>query len=47
MFKQYEEQLTECRLFAGINSEELNLMLQCLNPAVSSYQKNETGYYCH
>jgi len=42
MFKQYEEQLTECRLFAGINSEELNQMLQCLNPAVSSYQKNES-----
>lgn len=33
--------MAACRLFAGIDSEELEIMLECLNPAVRSYKKNE------
>ncbi len=33
--------MAACRLFAGVNGEELKVMLECLNPAVRSYRKDE------
>ena len=33
--------MAACQLFAGINSEELKVMLECLNPAIHSYKKDE------
>src|SRR5690606_41987084 len=41
IFTEWERALAACRLFAGIDSEELEIMLECLNPAVRSYKKNE------
>lgn len=33
--------LTACRLFQGINSDELTVVLNCLKPKISEYTKNE------
>lgn len=33
--------MAACRLFAGIDGEELKVMLECLNPAIRSYKKDE------
>lgn len=41
MFRKWHGQLASCPLFAGINPEELQIMLACLNPVVRSYRKNE------
>jgi len=41
MFTKWRQQLTECSLFAGVQPEDLNVMLQCLNPVVKEFQKDE------
>ncbi|TEB11507.1 cAMP-activated global transcriptional regulator CRP [Pelotomaculum sp. FP] len=41
MFKKWMKVLTACALFEGISPEELNIVLSCLNPKVSDYDKNE------
>ncbi|HEY8345495.1 MAG TPA: Crp/Fnr family transcriptional regulator [Bacillota bacterium] len=41
MFTKWRRQLTECSLFAGVELEDLNVMLQCLNPVVKEFQKDE------
>lgn len=38
---RWMESLQKCRLFHGINHEELNCILECLNPRIKSYHKNE------
>jgi len=42
MFNKWITVLSKCSLFKGINPEELNIVLACLNPKVSSYDKNES-----
>lgn len=42
MFTKWIKVLTKCALFEGIGPEELNTVLSCLNPKVSSYDKNES-----
>ncbi|TEB08524.1 cAMP receptor protein [Pelotomaculum schinkii] len=42
MFKKWMKVLAKCALFEGISPEELNIVLSCLNPKVSDYDKNET-----
>lgn len=41
MFKKWMKVLSKCALFKGINPEDLNIVLECLNPKVISYDKNE------
>lgn len=41
MFTKWLNALSECTLFQGIEPIELNVMLECLKPKVSSYEKNE------
>jgi len=41
IYTEWERPLSACRLFAGVDTEDLNTMLQCLNPAVRSYEKDE------
>ena len=41
IFTKWESSLAACQLFAGIDSEELKIMLECLNPAVRSFKKDE------
>lgn len=41
MFSKWKTQLSTCPLFAGINPDELQTMLTCLNPLVRAYKKNE------
>ena len=41
MDKSQMEKLPSCALFQGISMEELHGMLQCLNPKVNHYKKNE------
>ncbi len=41
MFKKWIEKLSVCTLFQGISPDELNIMLECLNPKVNRYKKNE------
>ncbi|NLK52296.1 MAG: Crp/Fnr family transcriptional regulator [Syntrophomonadaceae bacterium] len=41
MFQAWLKKLSDCLLFQGINVEELDLMLQCLNPKVVNYSRNE------
>lgn len=42
MFNKWMSVLTKCALFEGIRPEDLNIVLSCLNPKVSGYDKNET-----
>lgn len=41
MFTRWRRQLAECKLFTGVGPGELNVMLQCLNPVVKEFQKDE------
>ncbi len=41
MFKQLTPVLKESSLFKGINSENLNIMLGCLNPDIKNYKYRE------
>ncbi len=41
MFNKWMAVLSKCALFKGINPEDLNIVLSCLNPKVISYGKNE------
>ncbi len=41
MISKWINSLSTCTLFHNINTEELQGMLVCLNPRVSSYKKNE------
>jgi CRP-like cAMP-binding protein len=42
MFNKWIKVLTKCALFEGIGPEELSIVLSCLNPKMSSYDKNES-----
>ena len=35
------QSLKRCRLFNGLGQEEINCLLECLQPRIKSYQKNE------
>ncbi|HOJ11617.1 MAG TPA: Crp/Fnr family transcriptional regulator [Clostridiales bacterium] len=41
MINKWIKVLLNCRLFYGIDEEELENMLECLKPKISSYEKNE------
>ena len=41
MFEKWSDVLAECELFRGITPEETNSIFECLNPKVTSYEKNE------
>ncbi len=41
MFSQYLEILSECPLFQGITKENLTMLLDCLQPTVYNYEKDE------
>jgi CRP-like cAMP-binding protein len=42
MFNKWMSVLTKCALFEGISPEDLNIVLSCLKPKVSEYDKNES-----
>jgi len=41
MYTRWKRQLTDCPLFTGVGVEELNTMLNCLNPVIREYKKDE------
>lgn len=41
IYTEWERSLSACRLFAGVEREDLNIMLECLNPALRSYKRDE------
>lgn len=41
MYSRWYRQLSRCWLFTGVSAEELNNMLQCLNPVLKKYKKDE------
>jgi CRP-like cAMP-binding protein len=41
MFERWANVLSECELFRGITAEDMNSIFGCLNPKVTSYEKNE------
>ncbi len=41
VYAKWSRPLTRCWLFAGVGAADLNIMLQCLNPVVKEYKKDE------
>ena len=41
LIKEWMEVLQECRLFFGINKDDLINMLHCMNPRTESYEKGD------
>lgn len=41
IFEKWNKQLKECKLFENIPEADLNMMLNCLNPDIKYYKRNE------
>jgi CRP-like cAMP-binding protein len=41
MFTRWRQLLAECKLFTGVQPEDINVMLQCLNPMIREFKKDE------
>jgi signal-transduction protein with cAMP-binding, CBS, and nucleotidyltransferase domain len=41
MIKKYLSTIRQCELFQNIPEDELGVMLDCLNPQIRNYRRNE------